>query len=154
MIELKDRLDKILKHSFDDNLIFGDALKEAFESVMNSRQNRPAELIAKYADYQLRGGVTERTSLSDDQLDSIMDKIIVMFRFLQGKDIFESFFKKDLSLRLLLSRTISIEAEKKFVSRLKQECGSAFTSRLEGMFKDVEVSKDTMNAYRHVRPYT
>lgn len=53
----------------------------------------------------------------------------------QGKDVFEAFYKKDLAKRLLLGRSVSIDAEKGAISKLKTECGSQFTSKLEGMFK-------------------
>jgi cullin-4 len=146
VIDLKDRLDRILNQSFASSTVFGDAIKEAFESVLNSRQNRPVELIAKYTDYQLRGGMEKAT---EAELNMTLDKIITMFRYVQGKDVFEVFFKKDLARRLLLGRSVSVEAEKSFVARLKQECGSSFTSRLESMFKDMEISKDTMHSYQH-----
>lgn len=149
LIEFKDKLDRILSGCFDNNSIFSEAEKEAFESVMNSRQNRPAELVARYADYQLRGGVGEVQS--SDQIGPILDKIIVFFRFLQGKDYFEMVFKRDLSRRLLLHRYISLDLERSFVARLKHECGSAFTSKLEGMFKDMDLSKDVTAAYHEQR---
>lgn len=31
----------------------------------------------------------------------------------------------------------------------KTECGSAFTSKLEGMFKDIDLSRDLMTTYSH-----
>ncbi len=58
----------------------------------------------------------------------------------QGKDVFEAFYKKDLAKRLLLGKSASIDAEKTMIAKLKAECGSQFTSKLEGMFKDVELS--------------
>jgi len=36
------------------------------------------------------------------------------------------------------------------LSKLKQECGGAFTSKLEGMFKDMELSKDIMLQFKQV----
>jgi hypothetical protein len=33
------------------------------------------------------------------------------------------------------------------LSRLRTECGAAFTSKLEGMFKDVELAKDIMKEF-------
>jgi len=125
-----------------------DAEKDAFESFMNCRQNRAADLIAKYADYQLRGGVAAESATAA-MIEPLLDSVIVMFRFIQGKDYFEGIFKRDLSRRLLFPRSVSIELEKSFVARLKQECGSAFTSRLEGMFKDIELSKRSMAEYHH-----
>ncbi|XP_072674493.1 cullin-4B-like isoform X4 [Canis lupus baileyi] len=62
----------------------------------------------------------------------------------KGKDVFEAFYKKDLARRLLLGKSASVDAEKSMLSKLKQECGTAFTNKLQGMFKDMELSKDTM----------
>jgi len=36
---------------------------------------------------------------------------------------------------------------------LKTECGASFTSKLEGMFKDMEVSKDIMQAFRDSKEF-
>ena len=33
------------------------------------------------------------------------------------------------------------------LGKLKSECGSNFTSKLEGMFQDIELSRDILNAY-------
>ena len=73
---------------------------------------------------------------------------MTLFRFIDGKDMFEAFYKKDLSKRLLLSKSASIDAEKSMISKLKAECGSGFTCKLEGMFKDVELSHDVMSSFR------
>ena len=54
----------------------------------------------------------------------------------------------DLSKRLLLDKSASIDAEKSVITKLKAECGSGFTCKLEGMFKDVELSRDVMAAFR------
>ena len=32
--------------------------------------------------------------------------------------------------------------------KLKAECGSQFTTKLEGMFKDVDLSRDIMTSFR------
>ena len=62
----------------------------------------------------------------------------------QGKDVFEAFYKKDLAKRLLLGRSASVDAEKNMITKLKQECGAQFTNKLEGMFKDIDLSRDIM----------
>ena len=71
----------------------------------------------------------------------------IALRHIQGKDVFEAFYKKDLAKRLLLSKSASVDAEKSMISRLKAECGSQFTTKLEGMFKDVETSRDIMRGF-------
>lgn len=69
------------------------------------------------------------------------------FLWPQGKDVFEAFYKKDLAKRLLLNKSASIDAEKSMISKLKAECGSQFTNKLEGMFKDIDLSKDVGVAF-------
>ena len=57
---------------------------------------------------------------------------------------------KDLAKRLLVGKSASVDAEKSMLSKLKQECGGGFTSKLEGMFKDMELSKDINVAFKQV----
>lgn len=37
---------------------------------------------------------------------------------MQGKDVFEAFYKKDLAKRLLLGKSASIDAEKSMISKV------------------------------------
>jgi hypothetical protein len=53
----------------------------------------------------------------------------------QGKDVFEAFYKRILSRRLLMGRSASMDAEKLCISKIKAECGAQFTNQLEGMLK-------------------
>ena len=76
-------------------------------------------------------------------------RIMVIFRFIHGKDVFEAFYKKDLAKRLLVGKSASVDSEKSMLSKLKAECGAGFTSKLEGMFRDMELSKDINSAFRH-----
>lgn len=146
LLEFKDRMDSIVNQCFQKNPKFLNTLKEAFESFVNQRPNKPAELIAKYLDLKLRAGNKEAT---EEELELLLDKIMVLFRYIHGKDVFEAFYKKDLAKRLLLGKSASVDAEKSMLSKLKQECGAAFTSKLEGMFKDMEISKELMGAFKH-----
>jgi len=96
-------------------------------------------------DSKLRAGKNKATS--DEQIESLLDQVMAIFRFINGKDVFEAFYKKDLAKRLLLSKSASIDAEKAMISKLKTECGANFTNKLEGMFKDIDLSKDIMDAF-------
>ncbi|KAJ3295095.1 Cullin-4 [Borealophlyctis nickersoniae] len=144
LLKFKSRLDEILAKSFCSNEGFANSLKESFEHFINSRKNKPAELIAKFVDSKLKSG----KGVSEREIEGLLDQCLVLFRFIQGKDVFEAFYKKDLAKRLLLSKSASVDAEKSMLSKLKTECGSGFTSKLEGMFKDMEVSKDFMMGFK------
>eukprot|EP00615_Pteridomonas_danica_P008742 CAMPEP_0114328552 /NCGR_PEP_ID=MMETSP0101-20121206/480_1 /TAXON_ID=38822 ORGANISM="Pteridomonas danica, Strain PT" /NCGR_SAMPLE_ID=MMETSP0101 /ASSEMBLY_ACC=CAM_ASM_000211 /LENGTH=373 /DNA_ID=CAMNT_0001457907 /DNA_START=399 /DNA_END=1520 /DNA_ORIENTATION=+ len=162
LLDLKEKLDKILIESFSNNEAYKVALKDALEIAVNSRNtSKLAELIAKYADVKLKGekGVTEQEAEED------LDKLIVLFRYLHSKDVFEAFYKKDLAKRLLKKGSVSssssspsggggggggsasFELEYIMISKLKHECGNVFTSKLEGMFKDLDLSDDMIKYY-------
>ncbi|KAL7406777.1 hypothetical protein ABVT39_026290 [Epinephelus coioides] len=145
LLDFKDKMDNVAQSCFARNEAFINAMKEAFETFINKRPNKPAELIAKYVDSKLRAGNKEAT---EEELERILDKIMIIFRFIHGKDVFEAFYKKDLAKRLLVGKSASVDAEKSMLSKLKHECGAAFTSKLEGMFKDMELSKDIMIQFK------
>ncbi|THU74123.1 hypothetical protein C4D60_Mb04t30030 [Musa balbisiana] len=92
LLEFKASLDKIWEESFFRNEAFSNTIKDSFEHLINLRQNRPAELIAKYVDEKLRAG---NKGTSEEELESILDKVLVLFRFIQdielSKEINESF---------------------------------------------------------------
>ena len=55
LLAYKAKLDEIVRDCFcnDDNFLH--ALKESFETFVNSRKAKPAELLAKFIDSKLRG---------------------------------------------------------------------------------------------------
>ncbi|CAG0898641.1 unnamed protein product [Darwinula stevensoni] len=145
LLDFKDCMDSVVEVCFHQNEKFVNSVKEAFECFINQRQNKPAELIAKFLDSKLKAGNKEAT---EEELERLLDKVMVLFRFIHGKDVFEAFYKKDLAKRLLVGKSASVDAEKSMLSKLKQECGGGFTCKLEGMFKDMELSKDIMLAFK------
>ncbi|KAF9936772.1 hypothetical protein BGZ65_002056 [Modicella reniformis] len=145
LLKFKQEVDEVVSKCFQSSELFLNVVKECFESFINSRQNKPAELVAKYLDIRLRSGNKE---LSDEEMESTLDRVLILFRYIQGKDVFEAFYKRDLAKRLLLNKSASFDAEKSMLSKLKAECGSGFTTKLEGMFKDMDTSKDIMINFR------
>ncbi|EGG05009.1 uncharacterized protein MELLADRAFT_44021 [Melampsora larici-populina 98AG31] len=147
LIEFKLKMNDLVKICFESEREMFHVVKEAFESFINQRQNKPAELIAKYLDQKLRQG---NRNMTDIELDQCLNQVLILFRYTQGKDIFEEFYKRDLSKRLLLSKSASIDTERNMVMKLKEECGGGFTAKLETMFRDIETSVDINNSYQTV----
>uniref|UniRef100_A0AAZ3RPB5 Cullin-4A n=1 Tax=Oncorhynchus tshawytscha TaxID=74940 RepID=A0AAZ3RPB5_ONCTS len=145
LLDFKDKMDNVAQGCFNRNESFINAMKEAFEAFINNRPNKPAELIAKYVDCKLRAGNKEAT---EEEMERILDKIMIIFRFIHGKDVFEAFYKKDLAKRLLVGKMGVMVCD--FLLPVPAECGAAFTSKLEGMFKDMELSKDVMIQFKQV----
>jgi len=152
LLQFKLKMDMVLKGPFNGDDDFFSSLREAFECFINLRQNTPAELLAKFIDSKLRIGKSMR-ALSDSELEALLDRVMEIFRFINGKDVFEAFYKKDLAKRLLLAKSASIDGEKAMITKLKTECGANFTSKLEGMFKDIDLSKEIMTEFKQTKEY-
>jgi len=90
--------------------------------------------------------------LSDDALEDKLEKVVRLFCYLSDKDIFAEFYKKQLAKRLLLARSSSDDAERAMIAKLKLRCGAQFTSKLEGMVTDMNLSSDMQSAFAdHLR---
>lgn len=144
LLNFKEKIDECINICFESNITIVKSSKEVFESLLGQRINIPAMLIAKFINSKLNIGIKGST----EDLEKLFDKIIVIFRLINGKDVFEAFYKKYLAKRLLLGTSISIDAEKIILSKLKQECGGGFTFKLEEMFKDMLISKDINVDYK------
>uniref|UniRef100_A0A8C9U3K5 Cullin 4B n=1 Tax=Scleropages formosus TaxID=113540 RepID=A0A8C9U3K5_SCLFO len=108
---------------------------------VNKRLEEEADRVITYLDQSTQKPLiaTVEKQLLGEHLTATLQK---------GKDVFEAFYKKDLAKRLLVGKSASVDAEKSMLSKLKHECGAAFTSKLEGMFKDMELSKDIMVQFK------
>ncbi len=76
--------------------------------------------LVYYLDEQFK---REFKGQTEEEINDKLDKVIFIFRYLQDKDVFESFYKSALSKRLLEKKSVSEDAEKMFVLKLKEECG-------------------------------
>lgn len=178
LLELRRTLDTMTRDAFSGDVEFTWGLREAFTHFINDKKiastwgtgtSKVGEMIAKHTDMLLRGGLKAipkalisdgkdrseaeksgqaSTADEDAELDRQLDQALELFRFIEGKDVFEAFYKKDLARRLLMNRSASADAERNMLSKLKSECGSSFTHNLEQMFKDMELAKEEMANYK------
>lgn len=123
---------------------FVTALNEAFERFLNNFSRSP-EYISLYIDKLLR---QDMKGMSDDEVELKLDAIMALFRYLHDKDVFEAYYKQHLAKRLLNNRTSSLDAERSFIGKLKNECGYLYTSKMETMFNDMRTSAETVSAFQ------
>ncbi|VAI49358.1 unnamed protein product [Triticum turgidum subsp. durum] len=143
LLNEKDKHDKIINVAFGNDKTFQNALNSSFEFFINLN-NRSPEFISLYVDDKLRKGLKGAT---EEDVEGILDKVMMLFRYLQEKDVFEKYYKQHLAKRLLSGKTVSDDAERSMIVKLKTECGYQFTSKLEGMFTDMKTSQDTMQDF-------
>lgn len=138
VLAIKDKYDRIWELSFSQDKGVQTAITRAFTQFINDLREAP-EYISLFIDDNLRRGIKGRTEI---EVDAVLDKAVTLFRYLTDKDLFERHYKNHLSRRLLNNRSLSHDAEKQMIGKLKMEVGVAFTSKLEGMFKDMNVSEE------------
>eukprot|EP00056_Hartaetosiga_gracilis_P010549 m.156479 g.156479 ORF g.156479 m.156479 type:complete len:720 (+) comp13340_c0_seq5:51-2210(+) len=152
LVDFRTKVLRIVKTSFSStssHTIMSEKATECFRFFINLRANKPAELIALFLDSLLKRGFKQ---YSDAELHKLIDNVIEVFRFVDGKDVFEGFYKKHLSRRLILDKIASNDLEIMLISKLKQECGSDFTASLEEMFKDISISTDLTSSFKASHP--
>ncbi|KAL1732356.1 Cullin [Schizophyllum commune] len=144
VLNLKDKFDTAWEKSFQSNRDVESTLNEAFGTFINMNEKSP-EFISLFIDDHLKRGLKGK---SDDEVEQVLDKTITVFRYITEKDVFERYYKAHLSKRLLNARSVSDDAERGMLAKLKVECGFQFTQKLEGMFHDMKISAEHMDKFR------
>ena len=93
----------------------------------------------------MKKGIKGKT---ESEVDVLLDNGITLLRYIKDKDLFETYYKKHLSRRLLMKRSVSMDAERQMISKMKLEVGNQFTQRIESMFKDMTISEDLTTNYK------
>lgn len=145
LLDLKDRFGHFLHESFSDDKLFKQMISGDFEYFINLNTKSP-EYLSLFVDDKLKKGVK---GMTEQEIENVLDKSMVLFRYLQEKDVFERYYKQHLARRLLLNKSGSDDSEKNMISKLKTECGCQFTSKLEGMFKDMALSSSIQEEFKH-----
>lgn len=122
------------KTSLHADPMMRDAIHDGLEHGLSLRGTHMAQLLAQFADAQLRQGI-----------DTWIDDMLLIFRCLYEKDVFEVSYRLAFARRLLQQR--SHEAELVMLERLRQECGPDYTRQLETMHKDMTVSNELQNEF-------
>lgn len=128
-------LDKACSHFVNQN-----ALVEKAKSSSKS-----PELLARYCDVLLKKSAKNP---DENELDEALESVMVIFRYVEDKDVFQKFYSKMLAKRLVQQNSASDDAESNMISKLKQACGFEYTSKLQRMFQDMSLSKDMNDRFK------
>ncbi|KAM3400921.1 hypothetical protein ACQJBY_000996 [Aegilops geniculata] len=142
IIELHDKYVAYVTDCFQGHTLFHKALKEAFEVFCNKgvSGSSSAELLATFCDNILKKGGSEK--LSDEAIEDTLEKVVRLLAYISDKDLFAEFYRKKLARRLLFDKSANDEHERSILTKLKQQCGGQFTSKMEGMVTDLTVARD------------
>ena len=106
---------------------------------MASQSSKSPELLAKYISVLLQ---KSSKNPEEAELEDTLNQCMIVFKYIEDKDVFQKFYSKMLAKRLVQHMSASDDAEASMISKLKQACGFEYTSKLQRMFQDIGVSKD------------
>lgn len=124
LLTFKDDLDAIANTCFKGNNFY--APREAFESFLNDDPSRAAMILASAFSLHLESDLTREK----------LKRLMTLFRHILAKDIFEAHYRKDLHIRIL-SRGKVTDQDMEVGDALRADCGSSFTTKIDGMMRDV-----------------
>jgi len=139
--DLHEKYLGVVKSEFAGHSLFQKALKDAFVEIVNKNvgQFTNAELLSTFCDRVLKSGGEK---LSDAEVEENLEKVVQLFSYLTDKDLFAEIYRNQLAKRLLNQRSASDDMEKSMIAKLKMQCGTQFTSKMEGMLGDLAVGGD------------
>lgn len=144
VMSLKDKYDKILTQCYGNNTDLRASVESSFSQFVN-QMPKVSEYLSLFVDDNMKKSLKGK---NDDEVEEVLDKSVVLFRFISDKDLFETYYKAHFAKRLLNGRSLSDDIERSMIAKLKMEIGTSFTSKLEGMFRDMKISKDIMVEYK------
>ena len=137
LISLKKEMDKLVLECFENNNTFQDVKNKAFSLFM--KKDVYAKQLSNYADFCMRNGFKGNHTLND---------IIDLFKCLNSKLVFQNESNKKMSERLIKKLSLSTLSERLFITKLKQEAGVTYVSKMQEMMNDLEKNKNETESYK------
>lgn len=153
ILEVHMKFNSLVMTAFNNDSGFVAALDKACNKFINSNcvtqasknESRSPELLAKYCDILLK---KSSKNPEEAELEDTLNHVMIVFKYILDKDIFQKFYSKLLAKRLVFHMSASDDAEASMISKLKQACGFEYTSKLQRMFQDIGLSKDMNEKYK------
>ncbi|CAH2005336.1 unnamed protein product [Acanthoscelides obtectus] len=154
ILEVHKKYNALVLIAFSNDSGFVAALDKACGRFINANavtkqansSSKSPELLAKYCDLLLK---KSNKNAEEAELEDTLNQVMVVFKYIEDKDVFQKFYSKMLAKRLVQHMSASDDAEASMISKLKQACGFEYTSKLQRMFQDIGVSKDLNEQFRN-----
>ena len=139
LIDIHLKMVHAVRTYLDGDSLFLAAIKDAFGDVLNRNAGKVkvAYLLSSFCDGLLKTGSPEK--LSDVDTENYLEQSVRLFTYLDDKDMFAQLYRSQLSKRLLNQRSASDDMERAMIGKLKLQCGSQYTAKMEGMLNDLSI---------------
>ena len=143
LIKLKKEMDDLVTNCFENHTLFQDKKNKAFSGFMN--KDIYAKQLSNFTDFCMRSGFKGK---SQEEIENTLNEIIGLFKCINSKLLFQTETNKKMSDRLIKAVSLSTNIEKNFISKLKQESGVTYVSKMMEMMNDLEKNKKEIDAYK------
>lgn len=156
LIELYDGYDRFLREvGYSSDTVDSETSKDPYHSAgllddvfsefLNQQGRQAIDAINSYLDVLLKMTQPKREI---ERVKNDLEATVKLFKLLSEKDLFVNAYKQQMSRRLLQHRSM-IEVERWMVNRIKDELGVFFTSKLDGMLRDIATSNEISRAFKN-----
>jgi cullin 1 len=140
--------ERACKYFVNNNAICNNIAATMATSSQTTKQStsKSAELLARYADTILK---KSQKQFNDVEMETAQKEIMLIFRHLEEKDVFQVFYSRRLCVRLINGLSISDDAEETMLNKLREECGYEYVAKLQRMFTDMRLSNDISQSFHN-----
>jgi cullin 1 len=161
ILKVYDQYANIIAKAFNGDVTFTARLSHALRKFVNDNALTDLKLVGK----SKRDGAERKSQesarllvkfcdrvLTDKKIDdevarsTLVDGAMRVFPFCESPDAFNTYYQKDLATRLLTGKS-NADAERAVISSLKGQLGSQWSSKLQKMFEDEQLSKTLEKEY-------
>jgi cullin 1 len=145
LLTLYSKYNSLVSGVLEGHSVFQEEFKNAWTYIMNLDAGPVPlpQLVASYMDSVLRD-----SKLAEAEQSGRTAACGRLTEYLDDKDIFQHYYEKLLSDRLLNDETTSNEVEKGVITAFKQARGAGFTIKMEGMVSDLVTSGSNQTKFQ------
>ncbi|CAJ0938889.1 unnamed protein product, partial [Mesorhabditis belari] len=132
--------DKAFKDVVNDPSVFRLELNQGKKGRMAAESKCP-ELLANYCDLLLRKTPLSKR-LTSEEIETRLDDVLLVLKYVANKDVFMRFHKAHLSRRLVLDMTVDLDREETLITRLRERGMPAeHVNKCLRMLSDIELNQ-------------
>lgn len=153
LLEVYRQYSHLVKYAFNNDADFVKSLDNACRDFINRNKvcsaspAKSPELLARYADSLLK---KSGKAAEDSDIESKLSDIMTVFKYVDDKDVFNKFYTRMLSRRLVHGTSASEDAEASMLSKLQEVCGTDYVAKLQSMFSDMRTSADLQTEFKDI----
>eukprot|EP01112_Ceratiomyxa_fruticulosa_P003138 TRINITY_DN1351_c0_g4_i1.p1 TRINITY_DN1351_c0_g4~~TRINITY_DN1351_c0_g4_i1.p1 ORF type:complete len:768 (+),score=165.40 TRINITY_DN1351_c0_g4_i1:391-2694(+) len=128
-------LDKACRRFINENQV----------TIAAKSSSKSPELLARFTDLLLK---KSPKNPEEAEMEQLLADVMIVFKYIEDKDVFQTFYSKMLAKRLIHGTSASEDLEGIMIGKLKSTCGYEYTSKLQRMFTDMSLSRELLERFK------